>query len=169
MKTDNYFDFGIPISFGWTAPYLDHKTQTRRIWKDNHAAKFVRAFARAVAAGQQLRVPVVDKAAYAGDKQIGWCILTLRPWKEPLSAMNYADLVAEGGMCRSVDRFAEKYFKGDNTVEVWVVNFVFTPLADCELNFIPLLEREIYADIAARAALDLSEVNALRSDEMPTV
>lgn len=148
--TDNYLTFGTPISFGWTAQYLDQKSQTRRVWKDSHATKFCVAFDRAATAGQQLRVPAIDKAYHAGGKQIGWCVITLRPWKEPLSVMGYADLIAEGGMSRSVNEFIEKYFKGDGTTEVWVVNFAFFPLPDCQIEFIPLVDREIYADIEAR-------------------
>src|SRR6476661_2546696 len=147
---NNYLDFGIPISFGWTAQYLDTKTQTRRSWKDSHAAKFCNAFDRAAAAGQQLRVPAIDKAYHAGGKQIGHCVITLRPWKEPLLVMGYADLVAEGGMSRSVDGFIEKYFQGSSATEVWVINFAFFPLPDCQIEFIPLVDREIYADIEAR-------------------
>lgn len=147
---NNYLDFGTPISFGWTAQYLDTKTQTRRQWKDSHAAKILRAYDRATAAGQQLRVPAIDTSYTNGGKQIGWCVLTLRPYKESPSAMGYADLVAEGGMCRSVDGFIKKYFKGDRTTEVWVLNFAFYPLPDCQIEYAPLIDREIYADIEAR-------------------
>ncbi len=129
---DNYLDFGTPISFGYTAQYLDHKTATRREWKDSHAAKFCNAFDRAAAAGQQLRVPAIDKAYHAGGKQIGWLVIRDRPYKERLSDMGGYDLMYEGGMCDSVEEFIAKYFKGDENLEVWVISFRFVPLSEVE-------------------------------------
>ena len=128
----DYLDFGTPISFGWTAQYLDHKTATRREWKDSHAAKFYNAFDRAVIAGHQLRVPAIDKGYSAGGKQIGWCIFTRRPFKERLADMGGYDLCAEGVPCDSVEEFVSKYFKGDETLEVWVISFRFVPLPEEE-------------------------------------
>ncbi len=124
----NYLDFGTPISFGYTAQYLDHKTCTRRDWKDSHAAKFLNAFDRAAAAGQQLRVPAIDKGYHAGGKQIGWLVICDRPYKERLADMGGYDLMSEGGMCDSVEEFIAKYFKGDENLEVWVISFRFVPL-----------------------------------------
>ena len=121
----DYLDFGIPISFGWTAQYLDHKTQTRRSWKDSHAAKFCNAFDRAVAAGQQLRVPAIDKGYHKGGKQIGWCVIGDRPYKERLGDMPDDDLLAEGGMSATVADFISQYFKGNTDLEVWVIHFEF--------------------------------------------
>jgi hypothetical protein len=163
MET-NYLDFGTPISFGWTARYLDTKTCTRRDWKDSHAAKFVNAYDRAAAAGQQLRVPAIDKAYHADGKQIGWCIFTVRPYKEALNAMGFHDLCAEGGMCSSTEEFVQKYFKGNDTLEVWVINFAFLPLPNCELEFAPMMERQFYIDAADRVdedvAIDLGDEDA---------
>lgn len=126
----DYLDFGTPISFSWTAQYLDRKTATRREWKDSHAAKFCNAFDRAVAAGHQLRVPAIDKGYSAGGKQIGWCIFTRRPFKERLADMGGYDLREEGVPCDSVEEFVSKYFKGDETLEVWVISFKFIPLTE---------------------------------------
>ncbi len=128
----NYLDFGTPISFGYTAQYLDHKTCTRRDWKDSHATKFLNAFDRAAAAGQQLRVPAIDKGYHAGGKQIGWLVIRDRPYKERLSDMGGYDLMYEGGMCDSVEGFIAKYFKGDENLEVWVISFRFVPLPEIE-------------------------------------
>lgn len=122
---NNYLDFGVPISFGWTAQYLDRKTQTRRSWKDSHAAKFCNAFDRAATAGQQLRVPAVDKSYHAGGKQIGWCVITERPYRQRLSDMPDDDLLAEGGMSATVADFISQYFKGNTDLEVWVIKFRF--------------------------------------------
>jgi hypothetical protein len=121
----NYLDFGTPISFGYTAQYLPQKSVTRRDWKDGHAAKFIKAWSRAVTEGKKLRVPAIDKGYHAGGKQIGWAILTEIPYKEKLRDMPEADLVAEGGMCSTVAEFAIKYFKGDTDKEVWVIRFSF--------------------------------------------
>jgi len=120
-----YLDFGKPISFGFTAQYLPNKTVTRRDWKDGYAKQFIRAFEQAVATGKQLRVPAIDKAYYAGGKQIGWLVLSHAPYKEALKDMPCVDLVAEGAMCTSVKEFATKYFKGDLDKEVWVIGFKF--------------------------------------------
>lgn len=145
---DNYLDFGTPISFGYTAQYLDHKTQTRREWKDSHAAKFCNAFDRAVTAGQQLRVPAIDKGYHADGKQIGHCVLTGRPFKQQLWDMNCDiedDLLAEGGMSTSVPDFINKYFsKSARAGKVWVVQFQFIPLPGIDLQFVPLDERPLY-------------------------
>ena len=133
-----YFDFGVPISFGWTAQYLGHKTQTRRVWKDSHAAKFIKAFDRAAAAGQQLRVPAIDKGYHAGGKQIGSCVITERPYRQRLSDMPDGDLLAEGGMSATVGEFISQYFKGNTDLEVWVINFHFVSSIEAEKN--PVLE-----------------------------
>jgi len=125
---EKYLDFGKPISFGYTAQYLNTKTVTRRDWKDTYAAQFVRAFERAEAVGKKLRLPAIDKAYYAGGKQIGWLVLSHAPYKEKLKNMPQVDLVAEGGMCNSVKEFATKYFKGDLEKEVWVLGFRFQQL-----------------------------------------
>lgn len=120
-----YFDFGTPLSFGHTAQYLPQKSVTRRDWKDSHAKKFINAFERATADGKRLRIPAIDKAYHRGGKQIGWVILTHAPYKETLKDMPQVDLVAEGGMCKSVEEFIDQYFKGDLEKEVWVIGFRF--------------------------------------------
>jgi len=125
---EEYLDFGKPISFGFTAQYLNKKTVTRRDWTDRHATQFVRAFERAVATGKKLRLPAIDKAYYAGGQQIGWLVLSHAPYKEALKDMPRVDLVAEGGMCATAQEFATKYFKGNLDKEVWVVGFKFIPL-----------------------------------------
>jgi hypothetical protein len=38
------------------------------------------------------------------------------------------DLQAEGGMCSSVAEFVKHYFKGNSSLEVWVIRFEFVPL-----------------------------------------
>ncbi|MEG3839036.1 hypothetical protein [Microcoleus sp. herbarium14] len=110
------------ISFGKTLPYLPHKTVTRRAWKDSHAQKFINAF------NQNKLVKALDKDIRYGGKQIGWCRLLCAPYKELLAAMPDEDLQAEGGMCSSVAEFVKRYFKGDGSLEVWVIRFEFIEL-----------------------------------------
>ncbi|MGL5064720.1 MAG: hypothetical protein ACRC62_32455 [Microcoleus sp.] len=113
---------GLVISFGKTLPYLASKTVTRRAWKDSHASKFANAFDR------QKLIQAFDKDRRYGGKQIGWCRLLSAPYKERLSAMPDEDLIAEGGMCSTVEEFVKRYFKGDSSLEVWVIRFEFVPL-----------------------------------------
>lgn len=115
---------GLAISFGWTAQYLPNKSVTRRVWKDSHAAKFVRAYERGD------RVVALNKDKRNGGEQIGWCKLTCAPYKEQLSEMPESDVAAEGGMVATVEEFVNKYFEGDRDLEVWVVRFEFLPLEE---------------------------------------
>ena len=110
---------GLAISFGKTLPYLPQKTVTRRCWKHSHALKFINAF------HQHKLVKALDKDIRYGGKQIGWCRLLCAPYKEKLSSMPDTDLLAEGGMCESVEAFIQQYFKGDASLEVWVIRFEF--------------------------------------------
>jgi hypothetical protein len=113
---------GLGISFGKTLPYLPHKTVTRRAWKDSHAKKFINAF------HHNKLIKALDKDIRYEGKQIGWCRLFCAPYKEKLAAMPDEDLAAEGGMCSSVSEFIKQYFKGNSSLEVWVIRFEFVPL-----------------------------------------
>jgi hypothetical protein len=113
---------GLGISFGKTLAYLPHKTATRRIWKDSHAQKFTNAF------NQNKLIKALDRDIRYGGKQIGWCRLLCAPYKEKLAAMPDEDLQAEGEMCESVEQFIKQYFKGNSSLEVWVIRFEFMPL-----------------------------------------
>jgi hypothetical protein len=110
---------GLGISFGKTLQWLTHKTVTRRAWKDSHAQKFINAF------HQNKLVKAWDKDIRYGGKQIGWCRLLCAPYKEQLATMPQEDLQAEGGMCSSVGEFVKRYFKGNSSLEVWVIRFQF--------------------------------------------
>lgn len=113
---------GLGISFWKTLHCLTHKTVTRRSWKDSHAHKFINAFE------QNKLVKALDKDIRCGGKQIGWCRLLGAPYKERLAAMPEEDLEAEGGMCSSVAEFIQQYFKGNSSLEVWVIRFEFVAL-----------------------------------------
>ncbi len=95
---------------------------TRRAWKDKHAQKFTNAF------HQNKLVKALDKDIRRGAKQIGWCRLLCAPYKEQLEAMPEQDLEAEGGMCSSVAEFTKQYFKGNTSLEVWIIRFEFVAL-----------------------------------------
>jgi hypothetical protein len=110
------------ISFWKTLQCLTHKTVTRRVWKDKHAQKFINAF------HQNKFVKAWDKDIRYGGKQIGWCRLLCAPYKEQLAAMPQEDLQAERGMCSSVKEFVKRYFKGNSSLEVWVIRFQFIEL-----------------------------------------
>lgn len=113
---------GLGISFGKTLPYLTCKRVTRRSWKDSHAKKFINAF------HLNKLVKAWDKDIRYGGKQIGWCRLICAPYKEQLAAMPDEDLQAEGGLCSSVAEFIQQYFKGNSSLEVWVIRFEFIEL-----------------------------------------
>lgn len=164
---NDYLDFGTPISFGWTAQYLNTKTQTRRQWKDSHAAKFLRACDRAAAAGQQLRVPAIDKAYHAGGKQIGWCVIRSKPYKQRLGDMPESDLLAEGGMAAAVSDFISKYFKGDADLAVWVINFEFVPSMIASIDAEEKLDTEPVSNPSVKVK-PLQVLTSAASDEHNT-
>lgn len=163
----NYLDFGVPLSFGWTCQYLDRKTQTRRQWKDSHAAKFLRAYDRAAAAGQQLRVSAIDKGYHAGGKQIGWCIIPQRPYKQRVGDMPESDLLAEGGMVATVADFIAQYFKGKADLEVWVINFEFVPSMLASIDAEENLDAEPVSNPSVKVK-PLQTLTSAKSDEHNT-
>jgi len=164
---NNYLDFGVPISFGWTAQYLGHKTQTRREWKDSHAAKFCNAFDRAAAAGQQLRVPALDTSFTNGGKQIGWCVIGDRPYKQRLADMPKQALLAEGGMSATVAEFIKTYFKGNADLEVWVIHFEFIPSMIASIDAEENLDTEPVSNPSVKIKT-LETLTSAKSDEHNT-
>jgi hypothetical protein len=135
---------GLGISFGKTLPYILNKTATRRNWKDSHAKKFINAF------HQNKLIKALDKDIRYGGKQIGWCRLLCVPYKEQLSAMPQNDLKAEGGMCESVEQFIQRYFKGNGSLEVWVIRFEFIA-ADKQAQIQTATIPGVYSDSATKA------------------
>lgn len=130
----DYYDFNTPISFGGVLNFLEGKTVSRRDWKDSHANKFINAWNRAVTANRILRVPAINKAYYAGGRQIGWLTFPEPPYKEILKNMRQSELIEEGGMCATREEFISKYFKGDKNKEVWVVRFKLDLFSNHEQN-----------------------------------
>jgi hypothetical protein len=90
------------ISFALTKEEFvtGRKTVTRRNWKPSHMANWQRWFDE----GRRLH-DAYDKVPFAGGKQIGWFRLVERPYWEALADMPKADLLAEGGMCDTLEDF----------------------------------------------------------------
>jgi len=124
-----HFDIKCPVSFGGIpTEVIPTKTVTRRQWKPSYMKKFLDAYDRAQESSSTLRIPAIDKGFYAKGKQIGWLAVSQKPYLEKLVYMPFQDLIAEGGMCDSVNDFANRYFGGNLDLEVWVIRYQFTPL-----------------------------------------
>jgi hypothetical protein len=116
----------VAISFGWTVPQLfAGKSVTRRCWKDSYGQQFIKRWRRGITTYIAL-----DKNWRQGGKQIGWITLTVAPYKERLCKMPQSDMAAEGFPELTQQEFTERFFKGDDQQEVWVIRFRFTPLAE---------------------------------------
>lgn len=90
------------LSFALTTrEFLENrKTVTRRFWKPRHLVYWQRWYDE----GHRLH-DAWDKVPFAKGKRIGQFILTQRPYLQPLSEMTADDLLAEGGMCDTLDEF----------------------------------------------------------------
>jgi hypothetical protein len=98
---------------------------------------------------QNKLIKALDKDIGYGGKQIGWCRLLCAPYKEQLSAMPQNDLKAEGGMCESVEQFIQRYFKGNGSLEVWVIRFEFIA-ADKQAQIQTATIPGVYSDSATK-------------------
>ena len=76
------------------------KTVTRRAWSDEHFRMWVNMWQT-----QRLVHDAWDNIPRAGGKKIGRLILTAKPYRERLARMPESDLLAEGGMCSTLDEF----------------------------------------------------------------
>ncbi len=116
----------VAISFGWTSEQLfKGKSVTRRCWKDSYAQQFINRWQRGINTYIAL-----DKSWRWGGKQIGTITLTCCPYQERLSEMPPSDLAAEGFPELSQQEFIQRFFKGNDQQQVWVIRFRFTPLAE---------------------------------------
>jgi hypothetical protein len=119
---------GLTISFGYPgceqALIEGRKTVTRRVWKDSHAKKFLKA------KEEGAFVTAIDKLSYSKarpSKKIGFLKLT-HIYEERIGDMPVSDIALEGGLgCESVSDFVEKFFDGNSDLIVWVVRFEFFP------------------------------------------
>jgi len=107
------------ISFAQTVDeYLSgQKTETRRDWSVEHFLMW-RNFWRT----HRLIHTAYDKLPYAKGKCIGQFILTHVPYRQQLKNMTPENLIAEGGMCKTVDEFCK--FIGKSP-EDWVSVITF--------------------------------------------
>ena len=107
------------ISFSQTSTELlsGKKTCTRRIWKDKTARLFTRYF------NEGRSIPAYDKSPRNGGVEIARILLTSAPYLEKLADMPLEDLDAEGGMCKTVEDFCDRYFQGNLALKVWVIRF----------------------------------------------
>lgn len=90
------------LSFSMTTDEFNMgtKTVTRRSWSDHHFDMWVNFWE-----SNRHVHDAWDNIPRAGGKKIGEFRLTTRPYRERLKDMPPSDLVAEGGMCSSLDDF----------------------------------------------------------------
>ncbi len=92
------------LSFAMTKEefLMGKKTVTRRDWADTHHEMWVRMWET----NRHIH-DAYDRNPRVGGSKIGELRLTQRPYRERLSDMPVEDLVAEGGMCSTLEDFYE--------------------------------------------------------------
>lgn len=107
------------ISFANTAgEYLSgNKTETRRDWKYRYYRQWVRWWHK-----NHLIHDAYDKLPRAGGKPIGKLKLTQIPYPQQLKNMTAKNLIAEGGMCKTVAEFCKLINKSPDD---WVTVITF--------------------------------------------
>jgi hypothetical protein len=95
---------------------LGKKTQTRRIWKSLHAKKVLNVYK------QGLLVTATDLAFRFGGKEIAYLKIK-NLYEQKLWDMTKADVIAEGFPELTPDQFIQKFFGGDSSLTVWVLEF----------------------------------------------
>jgi hypothetical protein len=78
------------------------KTVTRRDWSPIHLQRWQKAWDKG-----RLIHDGWSKVPYAGGQFLARFRLTCRPYLEKLTDMPPEDLVAEGGMCKTLDEFCQ--------------------------------------------------------------
>ena len=94
------------------------KTVTRRSWSDQHFEMWANFWET-----ERHTHDAWDNIPRAGGKKIGELQLTEKPYREKLMDMPPTDLIAEGGMCSSVEEFIELIGKTPEDY-VTVVRFI---------------------------------------------
>jgi len=114
----------LSISFDKTlTPLLNgEKTVTRRVWKKIRVEKFTKAFE------QGKWVNALDKSYFRGGKQIGWIKLTKAPYQERLRDLSQEHCAKEGYPELTSHQFIARFFNGDSSKKVWVLEFEFKPI-----------------------------------------
>lgn len=108
------------ISFSLTEKELlaGLKTVTRRRWKTVTAAKFK---------ANTIHQAYSNLPYVPGARLLGYVKATADAHQERLGEISAADLLAEGGMCQTVEEFL-KLFNGQPDEMIWVARFEFIPL-----------------------------------------
>lgn len=108
------------LSFTWTSDVLlsGQKTCTRRRWQYQTAKRWTNAWEN----GRYIHDAWNKIPLCPGAKKIADIRLTQKPYPEPLAAMPFSDLEAEGGLWESTEEFIS-LFGGDPNLAVWVVRF----------------------------------------------
>lgn len=108
------------ISFALTEKELlaGLKTVTRRRWKPLTAARFKAGTIHQAYS----KLPYVN-----GARKLGTIRATADAYQERLGDISAADLMAEGGMCQTVEEFLA-LFPCDPHELIWVARFEFSPL-----------------------------------------
>jgi hypothetical protein len=107
------------LSFALTAEEFTsgRKSVTRRDWSDRHLSMWQGLWDTG-----RLLHQAWDNIPIAGGKPIGELVLTARPYREKLGDMPRADLIAEGGMCSTLQDFCQLIRKSPDDV-VAVIRF----------------------------------------------
>lgn len=95
-----------------------NKTVTRRTWADSYHEMWERMWET-----NRLVHDAYDNIPRAGGRKIGQFELINKPYREKLSDMPVDDLIAEGGMCSSIEEFIEFIGKNPNDT-VSVIRFI---------------------------------------------
>jgi hypothetical protein len=113
----------LSISFDKTlTPLLNgEKTVTRRVWKKSTVDKFTKAFEE----GKWAKA--LDKSYFRGGKQIGWIKLTKAPYGERLRGLSQEHCAEEGYPESTSHQFIPRFFNGNSSQKVWVLEFEFKP------------------------------------------
>jgi len=108
------------LSFSMTTKEFlsGNKTVTRRVWADSYHEMWERMWET-----DRLIHDAYNNIPRAGGKKIGEIKLIDRPYKERLSDMPQEDLLAEGGMCKTLNEYIEFIGKEPNDT-VSVIRFI---------------------------------------------
>lgn len=107
------------ISFGWTKRIFlkGLKTCTRRDWSRRQREQWIKWYRQ----GKRIH-QAYDKDPRYGGKCIGFIYLTHEPYVERLCDMHPLDLVAEGGLWKTIEQFCT-FIKKPPNAEMTVIRF----------------------------------------------
>lgn len=119
----------LKISFALTSSVLlsGKKTQTRRVWSDFHVKKIKKI------CEQGKLIAATDKSSRFGGKPIAYLKIT-NLYQQKLADITQAEVIAEGFPDFSPKDFINQFFSGDDTLQVWVVNFEVVKILKTEVT-----------------------------------